>query len=269
MRKIRLIKFALVVILTLAASPSADAAMTDKPFGAAKGIRMTRHNLSNWGLYDVKAGNTGDPRETQVCIFCHTPHNADSSVVPLWGHADTAETVFIMASSYYAKPGQAGMTNEPTGISKKCLSCHDGTVAVGAVAGGNITMTGVDENGYLQSGINRGYIGTDLRSGHVISFNYDDAFDNSTTTKLKSRGSMTAADQKSMFDRNGQMQCHSCHDPHTDWCDDPNKTVGPDPLWRKKCDDGTMGTNKIGSNATVCVVCHDTTFSGYSQEILH
>lgn len=266
MRKIRLIKFALVVISALAVSSLANAGMDDKPTGAAKGIKMTRHNLSNWGLYDVKAGNTGDPRETQVCIFCHAPHNADSAVVPLWGHQDNADTGFTMASSFWVKGDGFQGDDRPTGISKKCLSCHDGTVAVGAVAGGDITMTGtgVDVNGMLL-GTARGYIGKDLTSGHVISFDYDTVFNNSTTTKLKSRASMLAADQKSMFDRDGKMQCHSCHDPHTDWCDDPNKTVGADPLWRKQCEGGAGG-----KNSSVCTVCHNsTTFSGYTQEFQH
>lgn len=263
MRKIRLIKFALVVILALAASSLANAGIDDKPAGAAKGIKKTRHNLSNWGLYEIKSSGT-ERVDTQVCIFCHTPHNADSSVVPLWGHKDTTATGFQMASSYYVKPGAQGYESEPTGISKKCLSCHDGTVAIGALAGRDITMAvsgWLTAEGKLDTDA-KGYIGTNLTGGHVISFNYDNAFSNaSTNTKLKSRASMSAADQKSMFDRQGRMQCHSCHDPHTDWCDDPNKTVGPDPLWRKKCTNGTSS----GQNSSVCEVCHKTTFSGYTQ----
>lgn len=254
MRKIRLIKFALVVILSLAVSSSADAAMTDKPAGAAKGIKMTRHNLSNWGLYDVKATT-----ETQVCIFCHTPHNADSSVVPLWGHSDT-EASFTMASSFWVNPLAGRGDAQPTGISKKCLSCHDGTVAVGAVVGQAITMapSGSLTDGKLTAGA-RGYIGTNLTSGHVISFKYADLFPNNTSaTKLVAWANISTSDRKSMFDREGKMQCHSCHDSHTDWCDDPNKTVGNDPLWRKKCDGS-------GKNSSVCKVCHKITFSGYTQ----
>lgn len=258
MRKIRLIKFALVVILTLAPSLT-NAGIDDKPTGAAKGLKKTRHNLSNWGLYDVKATT-----ETQVCIFCHTPHNANSTEAPLWNHQDTTTTPpkFTMASSYYVKPGAPGVDLVPTGISKKCLSCHDGTIAIGALARQDITMAAsgrLNGDGTLKSTA-PGFIGTDLRSGHVISFNYDDLFQAtySSATKLKSKASMTADERKSMFDRQGRMQCHSCHDPHTDWCDDPNKTVGNDPLWRKTCD-GAKG------NASVCMVCHRTTFSGYTQ----
>lgn len=258
----RFVKLFLVAALGLTVIPSfVNAAMTDKPFGAAKGIRMTRHNLSNWGLYDVKAGNTGDPRETQVCIFCHTPHNADSREVPLWGHKDTAAIGFTMASSYWVKGNGSQGDSSPTGISKKCLSCHDGTVAIGALASQNITMTGtgVDVNGLLR-GTAKGYIGTNLTSGHVISFKYTDLFQGtySSATKLVAWANMSTSDKKSMFDRDGKMQCHSCHDPHTDWCDDPSKTVGPDPLWRKKCDGS-------GKNSSVCKVCHKITFSGYTH----
>lgn len=222
-------------------------------------IKNTKHNLSNWGPGDIKAQD-----ETQVCIFCHTPHNADSAVVPLWGHKDTEATVFTMASSYYAKPGNAGMGNEPTGISKKCLSCHDGTVAIGALTGGDIAMTdGVTDklnaDGTLKGphdASHPGYIGSNLSGGHVISFVYSDV--PTGPADLKTWGNISTHNQKSMFDRDRRMQCHSCHDPHTDWCDDSNNTVGQDPLWRKKC-------NGSGKNSSVCEVCHKTTFSGYTQ----
>ena len=44
------------------------------------GVKNTKHNLSVSGTGDAKALT-----ETEVCLFCHTPHNASPSY-PLWNH---------------------------------------------------------------------------------------------------------------------------------------------------------------------------------------
>lgn len=239
-------------------------------------IKNSKHNLSNWGPGPIKASGTGQ-RDTEVCIFCHAPHNADSTQAPLWSHADQdASVTFQMASTANVSPNRIGSWADatPTGISKKCLSCHDGTVAIGALANGAViavinasggagdTLAGErTQGGGLTSG-DYGFIGRDLRGGHVISFKYEafqEAIDSSGTNYKIWDSEITTADKNSMFDRDGKMQCHTCHDPHNDWCNDSNKNVGSDPLWRKACDDGSgTKTGTPNSNATVCVICHKT-----------
>src|SRR5829696_8305601 len=79
------------------------------------------HNLSATGPGTIRATN-----EQQVCIFCHTPHNA-SPIQPLWNrNVPVAAYIPYASSSLQAQPGQ------PTGTSKLCLSCHDGTIALGS-----------------------------------------------------------------------------------------------------------------------------------------
>lgn len=252
---IKFLKSGLIVVLGLVVIASTvDAVTRLKDPG-------NKHNLSNWGTGDIKAVGT-TLKDTEVCIYCHAPHNADSTVVPLWGHKDTAFDGYSMAKSDYVKPGNPGVDSQPLGISKKCLSCHDGTIAIGALISGDIDMTSganqLETDDRLKSSA-PGYIGTDLRSGHVISFKYDALLTNNTTfAKLKSWASIDPLDQKSMFDGEKKMHCHSCHDPHADWCTDASETVGKDPLWRKACDGN-------GRNSSVCEVCHKTTFSGYTQ----
>lgn len=267
MKKKRFIRSGLIAVLGIAVVALSTQAVAT--------IKDTRHNLSNWGKYTVKATT-----ENQVCIFCHAPHNADSVDAPLWNHKNTEVTTFQMASTANVSPGNRSWmpNNQPTGISKKCLSCHDGTVAIGMLGNGNeIIVTGASgsvggnpnnalagtrtQSGKLTSG-DYGYIGTDLRGGHVISFNYDQFQQNvdPPQTNYKSWGTIMTDDPKNiaMFDRNRNMQCHTCHDPHNDWCDDNAKTVGRDPLWRKSCDSTT--------NDVVCKVCHKNfgVFKAYS-----
>ena len=85
-------------------------------------IAVSPHNLSVGGPGAVRAAG-----ENQICIFCHTPHNA-TPVQPLWNRALPVSSYKVYASnSLKAQPGQ------PTGASKLCLSCHDGTIALGSV----------------------------------------------------------------------------------------------------------------------------------------
>lgn len=274
MMNFKLLKSGFVVVLGMVVASLVHAATPLKLQDTGN-----KHNLSVGATWNtIRAVDNTDPRRTQICIFCHTPHNAegyqDQNWAPLWNHENTAVTTFQMASTANVSPGnRLWMTNtQPTGISKKCLSCHDGTVAIGAVlSGGTIqvqgakggsgdTLTGsrsagggLGPDGYGQ--MDAGYIGTDLRGGHVISFNYDQFQQNVDLSEInyRSYNNILGLDSKNklMFDRNRNMQCHTCHDPHTDWCDDnPAYTVGQDPLWRKQCDGTTT------HNDNVCNVCH-------------
>ena len=140
----------------------------------------------------------------EICIVCHTPHNADISVAdaPLWNHETTMATF-----TPYNSPTLDATTGEPSASSKLCLSCHDGTVALdnfGGITGGTNFISG----GAL--------IGTDLMDDHPISFTYDDilaAADGGLydpTTSNSGLGSTITDDL--LFA--GQMQCASCHDVH-------------------------------------------------------
>ena len=86
-------------------------------------IRFSKHNLSVGGPGEIKAVS-----ESQICIFCHTPHNARRDIPYLWNRRDqTVSYIPYQSSTLFARVGQ------PTGASKLCLSCHDGTIALGAI----------------------------------------------------------------------------------------------------------------------------------------
>jgi len=159
-------------------------------------IAETVHNLSAGGPGTIRAQS-----EQQICIFCHAPHNTNGAR-PLWNR-DMPNTVYQIYSSSTldATPGQ------PTGASKLCLSCHDGTIALGSVLSraDRIRMSGGD---YIPAGLTN--LGTDLSDDHPISFMYTSGLA-AADLQLKPP---TALPAEVRLDANAQLQCTSCHDPH-------------------------------------------------------
>ena len=163
------------------------------------GIATTKHNLSASGPGALKAAS-----ETQICVFCHTPHNSAPSG-PLWnrrmpGSVYTPYTSSTMKSA----PGQ------PTGASLLCLSCHDGTIALGDVLSRATPIAMSAGVTTLPTGASR--LGTDLSNDHPVSFVYSATLA-SARGELVSPATLTG---RVRLDSTGQLQCTACHDPHDD-----------------------------------------------------
>lgn len=168
-------------------------------------VKNTAHDLRSGGSSAYKGSSD------QICIYCHAPHGAVGStfVVPLWNRAIQATTTYTMYSSTTLN---AIMPGTPTGYSKACLSCHDGTVAAdayGAVTGSHFITSG------------GGFIDTNLSNDHPISFPYNAAL--VTADTLASGGVVGLATPESnskvvtgipLYSSN--LECSSCHSVHDD-----------------------------------------------------
>jgi predicted CXXCH cytochrome family protein len=166
-------------------------------------IKNTKHDLSagNTTLAVVKAT---DPAETQTCVFCHVPHNS-SSLAPLWNRNNPAATGYTQYTSTTIK----GTMGQPNGSSLLCLSCHDGSIALGETLSRTITVTGTNAAaGKLTGGVS--FIGRDLSDDHPVSFAYNAALVTASAGEL----TLPAASSKVKLDSAGRMQCASCHDAH-------------------------------------------------------
>jgi len=213
------------------------------PLVASALVKDTKHNLSVTGTGDVKAIS-----ETEICIFCHTPHNS-SPAQPLWNHELGAVVNYINYASDTLQSYAEGEAPPIDGHSKLCLSCHDGTVAVGSVVSRSeeimmVPVGGViDSSGKLIGGA--GYLGTDLSGGHPISIIFDEALAikrNSADPPLtRLKWPIIDPDIRLHPTQNGYgVQCTSCHDPH-----DSKAVDGWPPFWHKPTHDD------------VCTVCHE------------
>ncbi|MBC8293212.1 MAG: hypothetical protein H8E45_08620 [Proteobacteria bacterium] len=160
--------------------------------GARADIVNSPHDLSISGPGPTAVG------EDEVCIFCHTPHNA-SPATPLWNR-------LLPSLSYepYSSSTLAASPGQPTGASKLCLSCHDGTIALG-------TVLGSPPLGLQETVSGRADITTDLSDDHPVSFSYTDAITGGNQ-ELVDPALLSAGPVH--LDASGQLQCTACHEPH-------------------------------------------------------
>jgi predicted CXXCH cytochrome family protein len=167
------------------------AALCAPPLLAQRGeeVAATKHNLSTSGRGDVRALT-----ETRICVFCHTPHNA-APASPLWNRELEPRTYLT-----YSSPTLDASPQQPTGTTKLCLSCHDGTIAPGTVLNpaAGIAMAGAAPPGF----------GLDLSAHHPVSFAYHDS--------LPSSELVSPPPEELTFGAGEVVQCTTCHDPHSD-----------------------------------------------------
>jgi predicted CXXCH cytochrome family protein len=173
------------------------AAVTYIAYGQVQSVVNSPHNLSASGPGSVRASS-----EQEICIFCHAPHNS-SKVQPLWNRYESAAIYTpYSSSSMTAEPGQ------PTGSSKLCLSCHDGTIALGKVVSRSQPIHMVGGVTVMPQG--HANLGTDLSDDHPISFRYDTSLAIQNGNLVDPRALPPAM----KLDHNQELQCTTCHDPH-------------------------------------------------------
>jgi len=153
----------------------------------------------------------------------------------LWNHNVTTQT-FTMYSTIMP-PLDGTQDTQPSGVSKLCLSCHDGTVAIDNFDGNSAGTVLIDD-------YDAGYkINADLNRTHPISITYNtaDAGLNPVTTTMGTSGTI-----EDVLDNN-KVQCSTCHDVHD------LESVSGTHLLRVKTK-GAAGTG-VGASS-LCLVCH-------------
>ncbi len=198
MKKLLIVLMTMTLVGFFAASSFAD-------------IVNSKHDLSSSNLTNGQISSN----KNEICVFCHTPHNANTAVTeaPLWNHTETGETFTPYSSSTLT-----ATVGEPNGISKLCLSCHDGATALDAFGAGTsfpgegddtLGSSGGSGHDWTNSNAN---LGTNLASTHPVSFTYDDAL-------VSADGGLVAEtdpDVAALLSADNTVECSSCHDVHDD-----------------------------------------------------
>lgn len=224
------------------------------------GIAGTNHDFAG----------IGNP-PTGLCTFCHTPHRAQTQAL-IWNHT-LSSNIFT-----WSDPATTAGTDYPSidgdtykGGTVKCLSCHDGTVAVGDIGWWN---AGKPSTPLLNEKITgpyqiAGWQGTsagDMTGNHPVAMpipwsGTGSQYNGSTTgsnIKLADWVSNPVVNGISLYNDDGSgnitagpvsgrtgIECASCHDPH-------NGTTVQDQFFLR----GHMGGNSGGPDGYICLKCH-------------
>jgi predicted CXXCH cytochrome family protein len=163
--------------------------------------------------------------EEQVCIFCHAPHNATGQA-PLWNrHLPPTHYRIYESSSMKAS------VDQPSGPSKMCLSCHDGSLALGLLASRPPNDPVVMSTRSIPPGPSN--LTQDLADDHPIGFRYDRTLA-ARDRQLKNPDVVTP---DLPLGAHREMHCTTCHDAHDNSLGDFLRV--PD------------------VRSTICVACHE------------
>ena len=184
------------------------------------------------GVHSLGPGS-GSPitgARPDACAYCHAPHSGLN--LGLWNQKLTTQTYTTYSSGTATNTGTQPTLGHST---NQCLSCHDGTVAIGTtVAYGQVTTRG------SMNALD--VFGSNMQLSHPFSL----------VTPLKDNidlvaslvASRTTADPTGAVKLiGGNVECTSCHNPHVQ---------AKDPV-------SLNFLVRDSSSGQMCLACHDPT----------
>lgn len=241
----------LLVLATIALAPAIVWA------GPGDGLAGSHHDFS--GKTAVSGGETWT---TGLCTFCHTPHRALSTLL-LWNHTlSTNSFQWDVPSTTAGTPFAKFAGDTYNGPTAKCLSCHDGSVAIGDIAWfGEGSPSVIDATKHGAGDLFNIGFGGDMKGNHPVAMPYPYGGAPSTYNGVTTGSAIELSEWRSaplspirVFNDDGSgnitagpvaaktgIECSSCHDPHN-----------------KQSEDDLFLRGKIsGSDTTyLCLKCH-------------
>lgn len=186
----------------------------------------SKHDLS------FSSGNTiraASGTTDYICVFCHTPHaaNSDYPNAPIWNRTASLESY-----TTYATTTSGTTVTSVSNTSKLCLSCHDGISSINSLinapgsgllgdssftSGGLVKMNATSDGETFKMPIGASNLGVDLSNSHPISIDYISGRGSLKETSVDLGTGWTTIDglnKISSLLKNGKVECTSCHDPH-------------------------------------------------------
>lgn len=174
-------------------------------------------------------------RSGEICAPCHAPHNIKTQLLPLWD-PEAPHNAYVMYRTVRSDESKGKDTHQPDGISKICLSCHDGVLSHDSY-GTNPDIESDDEKNLILS--------LGRSNNHPVSFTYDKALalkkndlHDPSTRRSGITGSKGTIQSDMLFLT--RLECSSCHDVH-------NTKAVP----------GTKLLVKDNAVSALCLTCHD------------
>jgi hypothetical protein len=228
------------------------------------GLANTGHDFTS----NAGAALAGEAGSVGRCTFCHTPHVSKTSELG-WNHTLSKNAFdYGVAATTAGTPYARFRGDTYKGPSAKCLSCHDGSVAIGDIGAQGqssrvLSADRIGSNGFAlaqQVGANG-----NLGGNHPVAMPYPYARMANTYNGVTNGARLVAADwvpdptvnnmRLYSEDSGGNVvdtpragaagiECSSCHDPH-------NKASKDAMFLRAKVGGSTRESGYI------CLQCHD------------
>jgi len=184
------------------------------------------------GVHDLGPGSkspiTG--ARPDACAYCHAPHSGLN--IGLWNQKLTTQTYTTYTSNSEKNIGAQPILGS---ASNMCLSCHDGTVAVGSTVAYGQVMT----QGSMNS---TDVFGAALQTSHPFSLALPIKDSVNLVAALAANG-QTADSTGAVKLVNGNIECTTCHNPHVQAKDIASQNF----------------LVKDSSQGQLCLACHDPT----------
>ena len=191
------------------------------------------------GMHDLSPGSPSPIQGARPgsCSYCHAPHSGLASGTALWNQQLTKMVYNLYTSPTYVQKGEKGQQPATGSDTNLCLSCHDGTIAVGnTIVSGQISTTGQmnPQDQFLPNTPN-------LMASHPQDLMT--IVDTPDLYALLAQKGQTNDPTGSVKLINGNIECTSCHNPHVQAKDLVAQTF----------------LAKDGSQGAICMACHDPT----------
>ena len=201
------------------------AGLAPQAFGVGKitAVLNSKHDFRASSQATIRSVSGKDP-----CVFCHTPHNSSPGSY-LWNQKlSTARLPAYSSTTLKANVEPIRQQD----VSKLCLSCHDGTIALGDTINDGLFKF-VQGSAYALPASSASNL-----AGHKgFTDTHPFGFAPAHTSEIKP---LTAGTGLVRLDGTGRVQCTSCHDPHQEYLDP------------------TVGKFLVTKNAesALCLTCH-------------
>jgi predicted CXXCH cytochrome family protein len=190
--------------------------------GQIAGDAMGVHNLGRGSKSPVSGARPDN------CAYCHAAHSGLN--VGLWNQKLTSQIYTTYTSGTEKNKGSQPLLGSST---NHCLSCHDGSVAVGTtVAYGQVAT-----HGSMATSDN---LGCNMQTSHPFSMNLPLKDNIDLAASLVSSG-RTADPTGAVKLIKGNVECMSCHNPHVQARDQVSQNF----------------LARDGSGGQMCLACHD------------
>lgn len=233
------------------------------------GLLGTAHDFASTSGNGIVSTTADGKGTVGLCTYCHTPHQAKTTQL-LWNHKLSTNTFnWDVATTTAGTTLPTNVLSAYKGPTAKCLSCHDGSVAIGDIAWYKESSANISTANMKDTATSNFVVGASgaMKGNHPVAMPYPynnaaNSYNGSTTgggavlTEWQADPTVLTSAKIRLFNDDGTgvisagvvtaktgIECSTCHDPH-------NKAATDDWFLRGKAQGSAQ------TDGYLCLQCH-------------